>query len=307
MDAAGASAAYQREKRDRRTWDTRGWIVNTDSNGMASADGNGGGGQRRKRGTFVSVEQHVQKSVMDGLIELVPLLVTIGVIAFLVGYADALIRPIIQLLDLPTLTVTVGESDFTLGLDFWGIGAIVLAIIFYLTGILISLPPGRKVMNGFSAVMSVLPVVKVVFRMMKQAMASIGSSKTNFSRVVFIEWPREGMMALGFVTGRIYSPETHMTMVSVYIPTIPNPTSGNMAFVFEDDVIETNLNPDDAMKLVFSGGIVLPETVNLARLPADLEEHRVSDLVGTFKTMSTQGAGDESDMPAISQDTNPKS
>ena len=73
---------------------------------------------------------------------------------------------------------------------------------------------------------------------------------------------------------------------AVYVPTIPNPTSGNMAFVFEDDVIETNLNPDDAMKLVFSGGIVLPPTVNLARLPSDLEEHRVSDLVGTFKTTS---------------------
>ena len=286
-----------------------GSLVSTGNGGM-KAPANGDGAERNesgsRKGALTSAEQHVQKRVMDGLFELVPLLVTIGAIAFLVGYADALIRPLIRLLDLPTLDITIGETDFSLGLDFWGVGAIVLAIIFYLVGLLISFTPGRKIMDGFSAVLAALPVVKVVFGMMKQAMASIRNTRTSFSRVVFIEWPRDGMMALGFVTGRIYSSDNHASIVSVYVPTIPNPTSGNMAFVFEDDVIETNLNPDDAMKLVFSGGIVLPDTVNLARLPTDLEEHRVSDLVGTFRTMSAQDAGSESwEMPAVSQEKNP--
>ncbi len=280
--------------------DDSGMETSTDLN--AAAGGTGG-----KRGTFSSVEQHVQRRVMDGLFELVPLLVTIGVVAFLVGYADTLIRPLIQLLDLPTLDITIGATDFSLSLDFWGVGAIALAIIFYLVGLLISFTFGRKIMNGFSAILAALPVVKVVFGVMKQAMASIGSTRTNFSRVVFVEWPREGMMALGFVTGRIYDPETHTSMVTVYVPTIPNPTSGNMAFVFEDDVIETNLNRDDAMKLVFSGGIVLPPTVNLARLPSDLEEHRVSDLVGTFRTTSGPVRAHDWDSPAVSQETNPES
>ena len=245
---------------------------------------------------------------MDGFFELVPLLVTIGAIAFLVSYADALIRPIIRLLGLPTLDFTIGGMSFSLGLDFWGVGAIILLIVFYLIGVLLSFTVGRRIMNGFSGFLSALPIVKLIFGMMKKAMTSIRGTQTNFSRVVFVEWPREGMMALGFVTGRIYSPETNATMVSVYIPTIPNPTSGNMAFVFEDDVIETNLNPDDAMRLVFSGGIVLPDTVNLARLSADLKEHRVSELVGTFKTMSVPAAGDDSAMPAVSQNSaDPKS
>lgn len=249
------------------------------------------------------VENHIRKHIMDGFFELVPLLVTIGAIAFLVSYADALIRPVIRLLGLPTLDFTIGGMSFSLGADFWGVGAIILLIIFYLVGILLSFAVGRKIMNGFSGFLSALPIVKLIFGMMKKAMTSLRGTQTNFSRVVFVEWPREGMMALGFVTGRIYSPETNATMVSVYIPTIPNPTSGNMAFVFEDDVIETNLNPDDAMRLVFSGGIVLPDTVNLARLSADLEEHRVSELVGTFKTMSVPAAGDDSAMPAVSQNS----
>lgn len=254
------------------------------------------------------VEEHVRKHVMDGFFELVPLLVTVAAIAFLVSYADALIRPIIRLLGLPTLEFTIGGIAISLSADFWGVGAIILLIIFYLVGILLSFAVGRKIMNGFSGFLSALPIVKLIFGMMKKAMTSIRGTQTNFSRVVFVEWPREGMMALGFVTGRIYSPETNATMVSVYIPTIPNPTSGNMAFVFEDDVIETNLNPDDAMRLVFSGGIVLPDTVNLARLSMDLEEHRVSELVGTFKTISVPTADDDSAMPAVSQNsTGPKS
>lgn len=284
--------------------------MSPDNNGMeAPTDVDAAAKEEPPRGRFKvsTVEQHVQRRVMDGLFELVPLLVTIGVIAFLVGYADTLVRPLIQLLDPPTLDITIGATDISLGLDFWGVGAIVLVFLFYLVGLLISFAAGRKVMNGFSAVLAVLPVVKVVFSVMKQAMASISSTKTNFSRVVFVEWPREGMMALGFVTGRIYDPETHTSMVTVYVPTIPNPTSGNMAFVFEDDVIETNLNPDDAMKLVFSGGIVLPPTVNLARLPVDLEEHRVSDLVGTFRTASGPVTAPDWDSAAVSQETEPKS
>ncbi|MYD36296.1 MAG: DUF502 domain-containing protein [Dehalococcoidia bacterium] len=277
--------------------------MGTSTEGHTATEGGTGG----KRRAISSVEQHIQRRVMDGLFELVPLLVTIGVVAFLVGYADTLIRPLIRLLDLPTLDITIRGTDISLGLDFWGVGAIVLLLLFYVVGHLISFTAGRKIMDGFSAVLAALPVVRVVFGVMKQAMASISSTKTNFSRVVFIEWPREGMMALGFVTGRIYDPETHTSMVTVYVPTIPNPTSGNMAFVFEDDVIETNLNPDDAMKLVFSGGIVLPPTVNLARLPSDLEEHRVSDLVGTFKTASGSVRAHDWGSPAVSQETKPKS
>ena len=101
---------------------------------------------------------------MDGLFELVPLLVTIGVVAFLVGYADTLIRPLIRLLDLPTLDITIGATDISLGLDFWGVGAITVAApIFYLIGLLISFTAGRKIMDGFSAVLAALPVVRVVF------------------------------------------------------------------------------------------------------------------------------------------------
>ena len=55
------------------------------------------------------------------------------------------------------------------------------------------------------------------------------------------------------------------SMAVVYILTVPNPTSGNLAFVMEDDLMETDLTVEDAMKVVFSGGIVLPESLTMAR------------------------------------------
>ena len=70
-----------------------------------------------------------------------------------------------------------------------------------------------------------------------------------------------------FVTGRARAPGKEEDLVSVYVPTVPNPTSGNMAFVLEDDVVETDMSVEDAMKLIFSGGMVLPETISMARMP----------------------------------------
>ena len=86
---------------------------------------------------------------------------------------------------------------------------------------------------------------------------------------------------MGFVTGRVHSTERDESLALVYIPTIPNPTSGNMALVPEDDLLETNLSVEDAMKLVFSGGIVLPEAISLARVPRVEMGH--SGLVGRFE------------------------
>ena len=197
-------------------------------------------------------EGHVQRRMLDGLLQMVPLLVTILVLLFLVNYADSIIRPLPFVKDRPW--------------DFSGIGLLVLIVLFYLVGLVASVPPGKRILDLVDMVLSHIPVVRNIFGVTHQAMSAI-TSQYNFSRVVFLEWPREGMAAMGFVTGRVYSTNREESLVLVYIPTIPNPTSGNMALVLEDEVLETDLSVDAAMKLVFSGGIVLPESISLARVP----------------------------------------
>ena len=217
-------------------------------------------------GIWKRFEGHIQGKTLAGLIELVPLIVTVVVLVAIIGYADSAVRG---------LPFVEGKPW-----DFWGFGMIVAVVLFYVVGLIIATRIGRIAMDFKDTVFNHIPVVKIILGVTKQAMASL-TSQYQFTRVVFIEWPREGMVAMGFVTGRALSRSTDESIVVVYIPTVPNPTSGNMAFVLEDDIIETDLTVEDAMKLVFSGGIVLPEAVSLARVPIERQEF---GLIGRFET-----------------------
>ena len=216
------------------------------------------------------IERHIQGKTISGLMELFPLLVTILVLAVIIGYADSFVHPLVKYLpwDLP----------FIGGLTFTGVGLIILTILFYLTGLAVSSRLGRRSFDLTGKVLNGTPVVGSIYGL-TQTVAAVMSSQYRFSRVVFIEWPRDGMIALGFVTGRAISPATGESLVVVYVPTVPNPTSGNMAILVEDDVFETDLTVEDAMKMVFSGGIVIPESLAFARLPRDKGEH---EFVGRF-------------------------
>lgn len=212
----------------------------------------------RKPGLLSRIKNHIKDKTLGGLMELVPFLVTVIVVVLLIDYTDGALRRLVS-------------GFYPGGLPWWffpGIGLIIAVIFFYLIGLLLSIPAGRALMRWKAAVMSSIPIVKTVYGVTEQATSTL-TTQYRFSRVVFLEWPREGMIALGFVTGRAYSKETDEHMVVVYIPTVPNPTSGNMAFVNEDDVIETDITVEDAMKLVFSGGIVLPSSIALARMPRE--------------------------------------
>ena len=214
------------------------------------------------------IESHFQGKILAGLLQLVPILVTVFILAFIIGHTDGFIRPM----------PFVREQPW----DFPGVGLIAIIVIFYVIGLLVSLTVGRRAMNGMNFLLSKLPVVKTIFGVTEQA-TTLLASDYHFSRVVFLEWPREGMVALGFVTGRAFSQSGGHSLAIVYIPTVPNPTSGNMAFVNEDDLFETDINVEDAMKLIFSGGIVLPERLAMARLPREAEA-RDREFIGRFET-----------------------
>ena len=223
--------------------------------------------QAPKPGLFRRFENHLQGKTLSGLLQLLPLLATAWVLLFLVNQTDGLVRG---------LAFVEGRPW-----DFPGIGLLTVIVLCYLIGLLTTNVVGRSFMDGVSLFVSYIPVIKTIYGVTQQATTSL-TSQFNFTRVVFLEWPREGMVAMGFVTGRAYTEDGSQSMVSVYIPTVPNPTSGNMAFVIEDEVMETDISVDDAMKLIFSGGMVLPNAISFARLPR--REGGVEELIGRFET-----------------------
>ena len=222
----------------------------------------GSGGRFR---IFRAFEEHLRRTIANGLRSLMPMLVTVAVVSIILGYTDRWVH---------TLPWVVGKPW-----DVPGIGLAAFLVLFYVSGLLLSSKPGAAVMRAVAIVTSQIPVVRVIYGVTQQASDAL-ASQYGFSRVVFVEWPREGMVAMGFVTGRAQSDASGNTVVMVYIPTVPNPTSGNLAFVVEDDVIETDLTIEHAMRLIFSGGIVLPPELVMMRLA---REERTDEYLGRFR------------------------
>ncbi len=189
------------------------------------------------------VERHVWRRVVSGFLVVVPLALTFLVFRFVVTYLDDILRP--RFANTP--------------LDFPGIGLVVILVALYLIGAAVSARLGRKAFDVQHAVLARVPVIKSVYGVARQATDALSTPmERQVNRVVFIEWPRPGYRALGFVTGYIPATDDHPRWVIVYVPTVPNPTSGNLAFVVEEEIIDTDISVEEAMKTVFSGGTIPP-------------------------------------------------
>jgi uncharacterized membrane protein len=198
------------------------------------------------RSSFLTrAERHLWRKVVSGFLVVVPLGITFVILRWVVIFLDDILRPFL-------------ESTY---LDFPGIGLVILLIGLYLIGAIVSARLGRRAFDVQGAVLTRVPVVKSIYVLARQATDALSTPMEHkVNRVVFIEWPRPGFMALGFVTGQTSPLEKGGSpRLIIYVPTVPNPTSGNLAFVAEENVIDTEITVEEAMKTVFSGGIVPPD------------------------------------------------
>ena len=132
---------------------------------------------------------------------------------------------------------------------------------------------GRWLLDFGEQVLQAIPFAGSVYKTLQQILETLlRDSKTRFRRVVMLEYPRRGVWTLGFVTGTLSSQlQSHLPqkMISVFIPTTPNPTSGWYAIVPEDETIDLAISIEDAFKVLISGGIVSPEE-NPSSVPISL-------------------------------------
>ena len=206
------------------------------------------------------LERHVWRRVGSGFLVLVPLIVTVWILYFVFSLVDGVFRG-----EGGILRNVIGGTPW----DFWGLGVVITLVLFYITGAFLA---GKRVRTWEDALLSKIPILGSIYSVSRQAIDALSSSKSHrFSRVVFVEWPRPGVRALGFVTGHLHNGiDGSSPIVVVYIPTVPNPTSGMLAWVPEEEVTVTDISVEDAMKAVFSGGIVLPEMPATKRIPSVL-------------------------------------
>lgn len=127
---------------------------------------------------------------------------------------------------------------------------------------------GKWLLDFGERLLQAIPLAGAVYKTLKQLLETLlKDSGGKFRRVILVEYPRPGMWALAFVTGAMSSEiQSQMTrpMLSIFIPTTPNPTTGWYAIVPEDDVLNLSMSIEDAFKVIISGGIVSPTSSSLS-------------------------------------------
>lgn len=122
---------------------------------------------------------------------------------------------------------------------------------------------GRWLLDFGEQLLQAIPLAGSVYKTLKQILETLlRDSKNRFSRVVMLEYPRKGVWTIGFVTGAVSAKlQSHLPakMISVFIPTTPNPTSGWYTMVPDEETIDLDISIEDAFKVLISGGIVNPE------------------------------------------------
>lgn len=183
----------------------------------------------------------------SGVVALVPLLVTIYVLRALFGFTVGILLPIID----PAL------ADWPL---FWR-GALSLGILLvaiYVLGEIAAHVVGRRILEYAEGLVLRVPIVKVVYRISKQVASTFNRPDSRaFKEVVLVEFPGPGLQAVAFLTGTFNAADGSRRH-TVFIPTTPNPTTGFLQVVSEEDVTRTNLTVEDAFKMVMSLGALRP-------------------------------------------------
>jgi len=215
------------------------------------------------RTTLQRVESHVWQRLSRGFLVFIPLLITILIVLYISIYLKNTLNSIFGQAIEFIIQIPIIEGIPAVEILAWLVLVSMLLGTFYFIGALVTAGSRRQIIDVQNAVLSRIPIVKSIYGVARQATDALSNSMgQEFSRVVFLDWPRPGVTAMGLVTGVCHLPSDDRLMLVVYIPTVPNPTSGMLAIVAESEVIETDISVEEAMKVVFSGGIVLPEIIN---------------------------------------------
>lgn len=200
----------------------------------------------------------LRRVLVAGVLVWVPLGITVILLRFLIGLADQTL----ELIPEPY------QPEALLGRPIPGLGVVLSLVLLFLTGLVAANVVGKRVIGLWEALLRRIPVVKTIYTAAKGFLEMVLSGQSgSFSRVLLIEYPRKGIYCIAFQTSSTVGQLAEHTpdSVCVFVPTTPNPTSGFLVVAPEKDLIELNMSVEDAIKLVVSVGVVVPDPAALPR------------------------------------------
>ncbi|WP_212523169.1 DUF502 domain-containing protein [Actibacterium sp. MT2.3-13A] len=214
----------------------------------------------------------LRNSFLTGIVVIAPIGLTVWLIWTVVGWIDGFVLPFVPNAYHPetVLRQIFGEDT---QVNIRGVGVVFFLIFTVLVGWIAKGLIGRSLLSWGEGLVDRMPVVRSIYSGVKQLAETVfAQSETSFDRACLVEYPRKGMWAVAFVSTatkgeidrRIPRDEP---LISVFLPTTPNPTSGFLLFVPREDVIFLDMGIEDAAKLVISAGLVYPNEKNPAGPP----------------------------------------
>lgn len=227
--------------------------------------------------------QALKNDLIAGLLVIIPIATTIWVTYSLTVFSIDMLTRIPK-----QLNPFVGLHPWLVNLINLAVGLAVPVLALILVGLMARNFVGQWLLRTGESVVQSIPLAGDVYKTLKQLLGTLLTDTGNkFRRVVLLEYPRKGLWALGFVTGAIGSAiasEVNQPLLSVFLPTSPNPTTGWYVIVPEADVINLAMPVEDAFKIIISGGIVTPDTVDIgfsrriALNPSEISNTEYEDL-----------------------------
>ncbi len=198
--------------------------------------------------------KNLRKNFLAGLLVAVPIGIVILILTWFFTTIDSLLQPVIKAV---------------FGQEFIGLGFIISLVLIYVGGVLANNIVGRRLINFGESILARVPVLRQLYSGSKLVIAGLsgtGLDKAAFREVVLVEFPRQGMKTIAFITNEIKD-KSGKKLLTIYIPTAPVPTSGYFEIVSEDMVIRTDIPVDEAMQMVISSGMISPAELDTEGTP----------------------------------------
>ena len=191
--------------------------------------------------------RNLRKHFLTGILVVVPIGVVILALTWFFSTIDNLLQPIIKAI---------------FGQEITGLGFAISLVLIYLIGVFASNIVGKRLISFGESLLARVPVLRQLYAGIKGVMESLsGVSKAAFREVVLVEFPRQGMRTLAFITNEV-TDKSGQKLLTIFIPPAPVPTSGWLQIVSEDMVTRTDMAVDEAMTMIISSGMVSPPEID---------------------------------------------
>jgi len=195
--------------------------------------------------------QHLRAYIFRGLLAMIPIFLSILAIQLLYVLIDkrvvAFIDKFIEVRHIP------------------GLGILLVLVALYFVGMIVSNVMGRQIFHVIDRMTRNIPIIKTVYLVGKQLSESLSANgdKQAFKRVVLVDCHNAGVWTVAFVAGQIADQRTGENLLRVFVPTVPNPTTGFIFIVKETQTMDPGWTVEEGIKMIMSGAIISPKDIKL--------------------------------------------